>query len=226
MIASLEDSRVRSEKDAEETHVILLETENLKRELEEKLNDFETKKNNLEMKAKEQARKIVENAKRESEAVISELRALQLNAGTPIKEHELIEARKRLEGAAPEQEKEKQIRAKEGPRPLAVGDEVKVLSYGQKGTLLDKVSATEWIVQIGILKMKLDESGLQCKPEKEKQTYISTSVTGEIPKLSLSLTYAVSVTKTHCIVQKNISTMRFFQIIIKCPSFTEKEQAL
>ena len=37
MIASLEDSRVRSEKDAEETHEILLETERYKRELEEEL---------------------------------------------------------------------------------------------------------------------------------------------------------------------------------------------
>ena len=37
MIASLEDSRVRSEKDAEETHDVLLETERLKQELEEKL---------------------------------------------------------------------------------------------------------------------------------------------------------------------------------------------
>ena len=37
MIASLETSRVQSEKDAEQTHEVLLETENLKRELEEKL---------------------------------------------------------------------------------------------------------------------------------------------------------------------------------------------
>ncbi|MCZ2258046.1 endonuclease MutS2 [Sporosarcina sp. G11-34] len=188
MIASLEDSRVQSEKDAEKTHAVLLETERLKRELEERLTEFEKTESALKEKAKERARKIVEDAKRESEAVISDLRALQLNAGTNVKEHELIEARKRLENAAPDREKKKAIQAKEGPRPLAVGDEVKVLSYGQKGTLLDKVSAKEWIVQIGILKMKLDESGLQyIKPEKEKQTYISTSVRGRDSHVKLEL---------------------------------------
>ena len=73
MIASLEESRVQSEKDADETHEILLETERLKRELEEELASFEQMKEKLEAKAKEKARKIVEDAKRESEAVISDL---------------------------------------------------------------------------------------------------------------------------------------------------------
>lgn len=188
MIASLEESRVRSERDADETHSVLLDTERLKKELEGKLAEFEAMKEKLEEKAKERARKIVEEAKHESEAVISDLRALRLNAGINVKEHELIDARKRLEDAAPEQEKKKIVRAKEGPKPLAIGDEVQVLSYGQKGTLLDKVSAKEWIVQIGILKMKLDESELQyVKPEKEKQPFISTSVRGRDSHVKLEL---------------------------------------
>src|SRR6185312_9741959 len=99
--------------------------------------------------------------------------------GANVKEHELIEARKRLEGAAPAEAKKKAVKAKAAPRPLQVGDEVKVLSYGQKGTLIEKVSTQEWVVQIGILKMKLDQSGLEfVKPEKEKQTVVSSSVRG------------------------------------------------
>jgi DNA mismatch repair protein MutS2 len=179
MILSLETSRVQSEKDAEETHDILLETDRLKRELEEKLAEFDTMKERMEEKAKEKAKKIIEDAKRESEAVISDLRAMRLNVGANVKEHELIEARKRLEGAAPVEAKKKVVKAKLAPRALQTGDEVKVLSYGQKGTLIDKVSDNEWIVQIGILKMKLDQSGLEyVKPEKEKKAYISTSVKG------------------------------------------------
>ena len=128
----------------------------------------------MEEKAKEKAKKIVEDARRESEAVISDLRAMRLNVGANVKEHELIEARKRLEGAAPAEAKKKAVKAKAAPRPLQAGDEVKVLSYGQKGTLIEKVSDTEWIVQIGILKMKLDQSGLEyVKPEKEKKTVVS-----------------------------------------------------
>ena len=39
---------------------------------------------------------------------------------------------------------------------------------------------TEWVVQIGILKMKLDESDLEyVKPEKEKQTVSMTNVKKE-----------------------------------------------
>ena len=57
--------------------------------------------------------------RRESEAVISDLRAMRLNVGANVKEHELIEARKRLEGAAPEEAKKKVVKAKAAPRPLA-----------------------------------------------------------------------------------------------------------
>ena len=75
-------------------------------------------KERLEEKAKEKAKKIVEDAKREAEAVISDLRALQLNAGASVKEHELIEARKRLEDASPSEEKKAKIQAKSGPKTV------------------------------------------------------------------------------------------------------------
>ncbi|MFS0689058.1 endonuclease MutS2 [Sporosarcina sp. 179-K 8C2 HS] len=187
MIASLESSRVQSEKDAEQTHALLIETEKLKRELETKLSEFDDMKEKLIDGAKEKAKKIVEEARVESEAVISDLRAMRLNVGANVKEHELIEARKRLEGAAPE-EKKKKLQAKAAPRPLEAGDEVKVITYGQKGTLVDKVSANEWIVQIGILKMKLDESVLEyTKPEKVKDTVVSASVRGRDSYVKLEL---------------------------------------
>ena len=189
MIASLEDSRVRSEKDADETHEILLETEQLKKELEKELASFDQMKEKLEEKAKEKARKLVEDAKREAEAVISDLRALQLNAQASIKEHEFIDARKRLEDAAPSQEENTKIHSTTSQRLLKVGDEVQVLQYGQKGTLLEKISDTEWIVQIGILKMNIKESGLEyVKPKKEKQPVTTTSIRGRSAvKLELDL---------------------------------------
>ncbi|PIC58525.1 endonuclease MutS2 [Sporosarcina sp. P12(2017)] len=188
MIASLETSRVQSEKDAERTHDVLLETEKLKKELHDKLQEFEEQKDRLTEAAKEKAKKIVDQAKTESEAVISDLRALRMNAGASVKEHELIEARKRLEGAAPEEKKKKVIKAQAGPRPLQQGDEVKVLAYGQKGTLVEKVSDKEWIVQIGILKMKLPESGLQyTKPEKEKKQVTVSAVRGRSEHVKMEL---------------------------------------
>lgn len=180
MIASLEESRKQAEDDATETERVLEESARLKKELEERLAAYESKKEQLEQKAKDKAKKIIEDARRESEAIISELRDLQKQAASGIKEHELIDARKRLEEAMPQNpvlKKEKQKKAR--AQNLQVGDEVKVLSFGQKGTLLEKVSAMEWAVQIGVLKMKLPESDLEfLKPERETKIVSVHNVAG------------------------------------------------
>ena len=96
---------------------------------------------------------------------------MRKNANQVVKEHELIEARKRLEEAAPLENNKvlkKAAQVKARAQNLVVGDEVKVLSYGQRGTLLKKVSDVEWVVQLGILKMKIADSDIEyLKPEKE-----------------------------------------------------------
>lgn len=171
MIASLEETRRQSEDDAERSHALLLESETLRKELQDKLQAYEERKEALDKKAKEKARKIVDEAKREAEAIIAELREMRKNADQVVKEHELIEARKRLEEATPLEDNKvlkKAAQVKARAQNLVVGDEVKVLSYGQRGTLLEKVSNTEWVVQMGILKMKISDSDLEyIKPEKE-----------------------------------------------------------
>lgn len=171
MIASLEETRRQSEDDAERSHALLLESETLRKELQDKLQAYEERKETLDKKAKEKARKIVDEAKREAEAIIAELREMRKNADQVVKEHELIEARKRLEEATPLEDNKvlkKAAQVKARAQNLVVGDEVKVLSYGQRGTLLEKVSNTEWVVQMGILKMKISDSDLEyIKPEKE-----------------------------------------------------------
>ncbi|ALS79031.1 recombination and DNA strand exchange inhibitor protein [Planococcus kocurii] len=171
MIASLEKSRRQAEQDAEQTQEVLLESEQLKKELAKQLAEYEQQKERLEEKAKEKARKIVDQARAEAEAVITDLRKMQLNQGSSVKEHELIHAKKRLEEAMPQNRILKKAAKDNAEKPLKPNDEVKVISFGQKGTLVEKVSKNEWIVQIGILKMKLPESDLSyTKPEKQKET--------------------------------------------------------
>ncbi|MBD8026292.1 endonuclease MutS2 [Ureibacillus sp. Re31] len=190
MIASLEQSRRQSEREAEEAHALLEEAQKLREELEERLRTYDEKKETLEKKAKEKARKIVDEAKEESEKIIAELREMRANASMVVKEHELIEAKKKLEDVAPQENPvlKKQAQIRERAQNLKIGDEVKVLSYGQKGTIIEKVSDREWVVQIGILKMKLDESDLQyLKPEKEKQTVVMTNVKNRNSHVKLEL---------------------------------------
>lgn len=192
MIASLEESRLRSEREADEAHLLLEDAQKIRAELEERLRIYDEKKENLEKKAKDKARKIVDDAKKEAEAIIAELRKMKENAALSVKEHELIDAKKRLDNAAPIDNNkvlQKAVAARERKQNLQVGDEVKVLSYGQKGTLLQK-SGNEWVVQIGILKMKLPESDLEyVKPEKEQATRPMMNVKNRnsIVKLELDL---------------------------------------
>lgn len=171
MIASLETSRREAEKDAERSSEVLEESERLKKELQNQLKEYEEQKEKLQEKAKEKARKIVEQATREAEGVMSELRKMQMDQASSVKEHQLIDAKKRLEAAMPENRILKRAAKASQAKPLKPNDEVKVISFGQKGTLIEKVSKDEWIVQIGILKMKLPESDLSyTKPEKQKET--------------------------------------------------------
>lgn len=189
MIASLEDSRRQAERDAEETEVHLEEARKVKEDLELRLAELEQSKEKLEQKAKDKAKKIVDEARREADDIISELRKMQSNTHKLVKEHELIDAKKRLDAALPDNPVlKKQKKLNEMAKELKSGDEVKVVSFGQKGTLLEKLSNTEWSVQIGMLKMKLDESDLEfVKPEKQKQTVSVNSIRGRDSHVKLEL---------------------------------------
>lgn len=190
MIASLEESRLRSEREADQAHVLLKEAEEIKADLEARLRAYDEKKEALEKKAKDKARKLVDEAKREAEQIITELKEMKKHAASNVKEHELIDARKRLDDAAPKDNKvlQKAIANRERVHNLQVGDEVKVLSYGQKGTLIEKKAKNEWVVQIGILKMKLPEADLQyLKPEKEQVVRTMTHVKNRSEQVKLEL---------------------------------------
>lgn len=68
------------------------------------------------------------------------------------------------------------------------GDEVKVVSFGQKGHLIEKVSNNEWQVQIGIMKMKVKESDLEfIKSTKVKETKPLTTIKGRDYHVSVEL---------------------------------------
>ncbi|MCJ1908642.1 endonuclease MutS2 [Planococcus ruber] len=188
MIASLETSRREAEKDAERSSEVLEESERLKKELENQLKEYEEQKEKLQEKAKEKARKIVEQATREAESVMSELRKMQMDQASSVKEHQLIDAKKRLEAAMPENRVLKRAAKANQVKPLKPNDEVKVISFGQKGTLIEKVSKDEWIVQIGILKMKLPESDLSyTKPEKQKETRAMATLSNRDSHVKLEL---------------------------------------
>ena len=174
MIASLERSRKDAENEYKEAHDYLKTAEQLHKDLQKQMVEFYQHKDSLYEQVEKDAEKIIEKAKDEAEEVMKELRKMRHDSAAHIKEHELIDARRRLDEAVPKlSNKATTAPKKKQQRTFAVGDEVKVLTFGQKGQLIEKVNDTEWQVQVGIMKMTIDEKELEfikSEPQKEKKT--------------------------------------------------------
>ncbi|MED0737193.1 endonuclease MutS2 [Aneurinibacillus thermoaerophilus] len=164
MIASLEENQRKAEAERRTVEHLRAELELAREELARELAILEEKKEQLYRQAEEEARAAVEKARKEAEQIIFDLRRLAREEHANIKEHKLIEARKRLEEAVPTLRKRKKQKPKNVPlnqQPLEVGDEVRVLSLNQKGEIVGKVSDNEFQVQIGIVKMNVKADNLE-----------------------------------------------------------------
>lgn len=188
MIASLEESRKQAETERDEANELLRSADKLHKDLQKQMIEFYEHKDTLHEKAAKEAEAIISQAKEEAEKVIRDLRKMRIEKAAEVKEHELIEARKRLEEAAPKTKKTKKPAASKEKHVFNPGDEVKVLSFDQKGTLLEKTSDKEWQVGIGILKMKVNEKDLEyIKSPKPVETRPMATVKGKDFHVSLEL---------------------------------------
>ncbi|NGP44995.1 endonuclease MutS2 [Bacillaceae bacterium SIJ1] len=170
MILSLERSRKRAEEDKEAAEAHLAEAEALHRSLEEELAQFQEEKERLYQKAEERAEKTLAASRAEAEEIIQQLRTLQKQSQQDIKDHELIEAKKRLEEASPKltgKKKKPAIPKKPRHQNLQPGDEVKHIPFGQHGHIVAKRGENEFEVQLGVLKVKasLDDLQYVSRPE-------------------------------------------------------------
>ncbi|BDG44574.1 endonuclease MutS2 [Saccharococcus caldoxylosilyticus] len=161
MIASLEQSKKQAEEEEKRAKEARMEAEKLRDEWRQKWEALEEKQDEIIDEAKRKAADIIRASQQEAERIIQELRRMQKEKQAEIKEHELIEAKKRLAEAMPTLAKKKKERKKEKRHVFQPGDEVKVTSLNQKGYLVEKVSDEEWQVQLGILKMKIHERDLE-----------------------------------------------------------------
>lgn len=178
MISSLEEKRNLAETEYEEARELARGADALLKDLQKEITNYYQQKDKLMEQAREKAANIVTKAEVEAEEIIHELRTMQLNGAAGIKEHELIDAKTRLGKAKPKTINKTIPQApKQKPHVFQVGDNVRVLSLGQKGTLLNKISDKEWNVQIGIIKMKIKTTDLEyIQPETPKKQRIIASV--------------------------------------------------
>lgn len=179
MIASLEENRLGAEAERQTAERLRRELEQAKRELERERAQLEGQKAELLARAEEEAREAVEKAKREAESIIAELRRIALEEGGSLKEHRLIEARRRLDEAMPDSSGKsgRADAARKAPVAVEAGDEVFVRSLNQKGYVIE-TGETEAYVQLGIIKMKVALGDLERLEQKTPKPPVPSGGTG------------------------------------------------
>ena len=145
-----------------------VEQENLKfnRALRKLYNELTRERETELNKAREEAKEIVDMALSESDRILQ-----GLHAKSQLKPHEIIEAKAQLKKLAPETvdlSKNKVLKKAKKARAPKVGDEILVISYGQRGTLIKQLKDGRWEAQVGLIKMTLEEKEFNLiKAEKE-----------------------------------------------------------
>lgn len=124
MIASLEENRLGAEQEHERAEGIRREVEELRSRQQQELEKLESQREKRLEKAEKDASAILDKARKEAEEIISDLRRLAMEEGASVKEHKLIEARRRLDEAEPSPRK-KAVTRKTTKAPRTIGMEMK-----------------------------------------------------------------------------------------------------
>ena len=191
IIEQLEEQTLESRKRLE--NIRQVEQENLKmnRALKKLYNELNREKETELNKAREQAAEIVDLALAESDDILK-----NLHSKSQLKPHEIIEAKAKLKKLAPEKvdlSKNKILQKAKKKRAPKVGDDIIVLSYGQRGTLTNQLKDGRWEAQVGLIKMTLEErefdlvQAQQEAPVKKKQVNVVKRAGGKGPQARLDL---------------------------------------
>ncbi|WP_105957193.1 endonuclease MutS2 [Apilactobacillus quenuiae] len=171
MIVELTNQTKQARENAEYLKAQLEDATKLHAELSDKFNKYQNQRERLVTEAKEQANEIAKKAKNKADRIISELHKKQDQIGkVSVKENELINAKGELNSLRQDisLSNNKVLKKEKAKHDFHKGDDVLVKSYGQRGVLMSKMGNHSWEVQLGILKMKIDETDLEkVKPEKE-----------------------------------------------------------
>lgn len=164
MIGELVEQRKAAREEKERLEKLLVANREKQADLTNKLDRFNEQRDSLLAKAQNEANHEVSMAKKKADRIIHHLRQLEISQAGNVKENELIDAQGALNALHREDPRLKRntvLRRAKEKHDLHVGDAVLVKSYGQQGELLSKRSKHKWEVQIGILRMEIDENDLE-----------------------------------------------------------------
>ncbi len=160
LLADLETSRRTIENERDEIQRYKAEIESLKKKLEQKQERLDTQKDKILREANEEARKILQEAKDVADETIRDFQKVRVSK-TSIQE--LEKARTKVRDKISEKNAKLSITQDKPthkvlkPTQLKLGDMVKVVSMGLKGTVSSKPDAKgDLFVQCGIIRSKVN----------------------------------------------------------------------
>ena len=193
MIDELTAQTRKAREEADDLAVELQDAENLHADLSQEYNRYLANKEKIAETARQNANQVVDQAREEADKIITDLREKQSRiASEAVKENELMDAKGAINSLeiAPKLQQNKVLKREKAKHDFHEGDDVLVKSYGQPGTLMRKIGNHAWEVQIGILKMKIDEGDLEkgavAEPKKAPRARVArTKSAGISPTLDL-----------------------------------------
>lgn len=118
--------------------------------------------------AQERANEVIAKSRKKAEKIIEQLQKQPTN----IKQNELIEAKGKLNQLEKQNENlahNRVLQREKRRHHVRVGDQVKVLSYGQIGTISKKLSEHLYEVQMGIMKVKVSDRDIEKIDQSKRQ---------------------------------------------------------
>ncbi len=150
------------------------EVENLEKELKLEKEKAQVARDKIILEAKEEARSILRIAKEESDIIVRELREISSEIEKD-KNRKIQETQEKLKLQLDEVERDLSanvlnVKSKEPPKNLKIGDTVEVLSLNQVGSVLELPDEDgNLMVQVGIMKVNVHISSLRRVKLEEKE---------------------------------------------------------
>lgn len=196
LLTDLEQSRVTIENERNEIAVYKREIEQLKEQLKQKQDKIEQSKERILREANEQARAILQEAKDTADETI---RTFQ-KAGPGASMQDLEKARQKLRGKISEKNDKLSLKTSAAPKQggikpgqLRLGDSVKILSMGLKGTVSSLPdSKGNLFVQCGIMRSQTNIKDLVLIQEETVTTPSSKRTGTGTGKLKMAKSFSIS----------------------------------
>lgn len=163
MIRDIEENNRRSQKERVETQRLRREMEKLKEDYDNRIKKMEEQREQIIAKAADEAQRLLAETRLEAEELIKKARSagmkelervnLELKQQFRESENRLSEARREAKPLSKAVHKV--------PDKLVPGDQVRIVSLNQKGTILEAVDSNEFVVQAGILKITVQKNDLE-----------------------------------------------------------------